>query len=78
ALLGLIEILRQADAELVGCGIAIEKRFQDGGRLIRGMGGHHRRSTRKNAKKQCLPFEFWGQRQRILINCRAQSYFRVK
>ncbi|MEG1758557.1 MAG: xanthine phosphoribosyltransferase, partial [Oscillospiraceae bacterium] len=26
--------------ELVGCGIAIEKRFQDGGRLIRGMGVH--------------------------------------
>ncbi|MEG1304798.1 MAG: hypothetical protein RSD19_04360 [Oscillospiraceae bacterium] len=39
-------------AELVGCGIAIEKRFQDGGRLIRGMGVHHRRITRKNAKKQ--------------------------
>ncbi|MEG0832379.1 MAG: xanthine phosphoribosyltransferase [Oscillospiraceae bacterium] len=54
ALLGLIEILRQADAELVGCGIAIEKGFQDGGRLIRDMGVHHRRSTRKNVKKHSL------------------------
>lgn len=38
ALLGLINIARQAGATVVGCGIAIEKGFQDGGRLIRESG----------------------------------------
>ncbi len=38
ALLGLINIVRQAGATLVGCGIVIEKAFQDGGKLIRDMG----------------------------------------
>lgn len=38
ALLGLIEIIRQAGAQLVGCGIVIEKGFQDGGQVIREMG----------------------------------------
>ena len=30
--------MKQAGATLVGCGIAIEKGFQDGGRSIRKMG----------------------------------------
>ena len=38
ALEGLIGIVRAAGATLVGCGIAIEKGFQEGGRKIRGMG----------------------------------------
>ena len=38
ALKGLIELVRQAGAEVVGCGIAIEKAYQPGGDIIRGMG----------------------------------------
>ncbi|MEE1211610.1 MAG: xanthine phosphoribosyltransferase [Treponema sp.] len=40
ALLGLTEIVRQAGAEVVGIGIAIEKGFQDGGKIIRDKGFH--------------------------------------
>ena len=38
ALRGLISLCRQAGAEVVGAGICIEKAFQPGGELIRGMG----------------------------------------
>lgn len=38
ALLGLIDIVEKAGAQVVGCGIAIEKGFQDGGQILRGMG----------------------------------------
>ena len=38
ALSGLIDLCNQAGAEVVGCGIAIEKAFQDGGRKIRERG----------------------------------------
>lgn len=38
ALNGLIDIINQAGADLVGAGIVIEKGFQDGGRLIREKG----------------------------------------
>ena len=38
ALEGLISIVKEAGATLVGCGIAIEKGFQEGGKKIRAMG----------------------------------------
>jgi len=38
ALRGLVDIVTQAGAELIGIGIAIEKGFQDGGRLMREAG----------------------------------------
>lgn len=38
ALLGLIDIVGQSGATLVGCGIAIEKGFQEGGRMLREKG----------------------------------------
>ena len=38
ALQGLIKLVRDAGAALVGAGIAVEKAFQPGGDLIRGMG----------------------------------------
>lgn len=38
AILGLKSIIEQAGAVLCGCGIAIEKGFQEGGKLIRDMG----------------------------------------
>jgi xanthine phosphoribosyltransferase len=38
ALKALIDICRQAKAEVVGCGIAVEKVHQSGGELIRSMG----------------------------------------
>jgi xanthine phosphoribosyltransferase len=38
ALLGLIDICKQAEAEVVGAGICIEKNFQEGGDKIRKMG----------------------------------------
>jgi len=38
ALQGLISIVDAADAEVVGCGIAIEKGFQEGGQRIRNLG----------------------------------------
>ena len=38
ALLGLIDVINQSGATLVGAGIAIEKAFQDGGEKIRNMG----------------------------------------
>ena len=38
AMLGLIDIVRQAGATLVGCGIAVEKSFQPGGDRLREMG----------------------------------------
>lgn len=38
ALLGLIDIVKQANATVVGCGIVIEKGFQDGGKLLREQG----------------------------------------
>jgi len=40
ALFGLIEICRQAEAEIVGIGVGVEKAFQDGGRLLREQGYH--------------------------------------
>ena len=38
ALEGLISIVKESGATLVGCGIAIEKGFQEGGKKIRAMG----------------------------------------
>ena len=38
ALKGLIDLVGQAGAEVVGAGIAIEKAFQEGGKIIRDMG----------------------------------------
>ena len=38
ALLGLLDIVRQAGARAVGCGVAIEKGFQEGGKLVRAAG----------------------------------------
>ena len=38
ALQGLISLVDAADAEVVGCGIAIEKGFQEGGERIRNLG----------------------------------------
>ena len=38
ALAGLIELVRSAGAQIEGVGIAIEKGFQEGGRLLRGKG----------------------------------------
>ena len=38
ALKGLMEIVRQSGANLAGCGIVIEKGFQDGGKLLREQG----------------------------------------
>lgn len=38
ALLGLTKIVKDAGAEIVGCGIVIEKAFQDGGEIIRRQG----------------------------------------
>lgn len=40
ALEGLISIVRDSGATLVGCGIAVEKGFQIGGKKIRDMGVH--------------------------------------
>lgn len=40
ALRGLIEIVRAAGARVAGIGIAVEKGFQPGGRIIREMGYH--------------------------------------
>ena len=40
ALLGLTEIVKQAGAEVCGIGIAIEKGFQEGGKIIREKGFH--------------------------------------
>ena len=40
ALQGLISIVESADAEVVGCGIVIEKGFQEGGHRIRNLGYH--------------------------------------
>lgn len=38
AMLGLMDLVAQSGAALVGCGIAIEKGFQEGGRLLRERG----------------------------------------
>lgn len=38
ALRGLIDIVQQSGAKLAGCGIVIEKGFQDGGQLLREQG----------------------------------------
>jgi xanthine phosphoribosyltransferase len=38
ALLGLRSIVKQAGAELIGCGVVIEKGFQEGGWILREMG----------------------------------------
>ena len=40
ALQGLISIVQQAGATLEGIGIAVEKGFQQGGRVIRNLGYH--------------------------------------
>ena len=40
ALQGLISIVDSADAEVVGCAIAIEKGFQEGGKRMRNLGYH--------------------------------------
>ena len=40
ALQGLISIVTQAGATLEGIGIAVEKGFQQGGRIIRNLGYH--------------------------------------
>lgn len=38
ALIGLIDLCKQAGAEVVGCAIAVEKGFQQGGKKVRDMG----------------------------------------
>ncbi len=38
ALIGLVDIVEQAGATVVGCGIVIEKAYQDGGQLLREKG----------------------------------------
>ncbi|MFC0297234.1 xanthine phosphoribosyltransferase [Geobacillus jurassicus] len=38
AALGMVEIVEQAGADMIGIGIVIEKAFQDGGRLLRSRG----------------------------------------
>ena len=38
ALQALVDLCRQAGAEVIGAGIVIEKSYQDGGRMIRNMG----------------------------------------
>lgn len=38
ALLGLTKIVRDSGAEIVGCGIVIEKAYQEGGKIIREQG----------------------------------------
>lgn len=38
ALLGLIKLINDAGATVVGAGICIEKAYQDGGKIVRGMG----------------------------------------
>jgi len=38
ALIGIVDIVRQSGAELVGAGIVIEKAYQDGGERIRSLG----------------------------------------
>ncbi|MDD4715305.1 MAG: xanthine phosphoribosyltransferase [Oscillospiraceae bacterium] len=38
ALLGLLDLVRQAGAQLIGAGIVVEKAFQPGGNLVRGQG----------------------------------------
>lgn len=38
ALMGLLDIVRQSGAKLAGCGIVIEKGFQEGGQLLRSQG----------------------------------------
>lgn len=40
ALLGLLDIVEQSGATLAGCGIVIEKGFQEGGEIIRQKGVH--------------------------------------
>ena len=40
ALQGLISIIESADAQVAGCGIVIEKGFQEGGHRIRNLGYH--------------------------------------
>lgn len=40
ALQGLISLVESADAEVAGCGIVIEKGFQEGGHRIRNLGYH--------------------------------------
>ena len=40
AINGLLEIIREAGAEVAGVGIAIEKGFQEGGKLLREQGVH--------------------------------------
>lgn len=40
AILGLLDIVKQAGAQVVGAGICIEKGFQDGGRQLREQGLH--------------------------------------
>lgn len=38
ALLGLIKLIKDANAQVVGAGIVIEKAYQEGGKLVRDMG----------------------------------------
>ncbi len=40
ALCGLIKLIKDAQATVVGAGIVIEKAYQDGGKLVRDMGVH--------------------------------------
>ena len=49
---GIIDLVKQADAELVGMGFIIEKAFQDGGNVLRKI-GHYRiiRQLRNKIKR---------------------------
>lgn len=40
AMMGLLDIVAQSGAETVGCGIVIEKGFQEGGKMLRDRGIH--------------------------------------
>ncbi|MDY4788924.1 MAG: xanthine phosphoribosyltransferase [Bacilli bacterium] len=58
ALKGLISLVEQANANVIGCGIIIEKGFQDGGRFLRNKGYHiESLAIIKNIKDNQITFE---------------------
>ncbi|MDD4571616.1 MAG: xanthine phosphoribosyltransferase [Clostridia bacterium] len=58
AMLGLLDVIRQAGAQLAGAGVVIEKGFQNGGKTLRGMGVNlHSLAIVKSMSEKGIVFE---------------------
>ena len=74
ALLGLIDLVRESGAELVGAGIAVEKAFQPGGDRVRAMGVRVESLARVELEKFSVRSVFFDSASKLV--CTRDSVFK--